>query len=106
MTSRSGIRNSQPQQEPLLLRVELDLIGAATQRADERCLLYGLELDRRRAAVVALANRLQPLPEALLVVVPPGPPLRRPERVTGDLDLVVAQDHVWTVVPHPSAWPE
>src|SRR6478672_4727801 len=97
-TSRSVIRNSQPQQEPLLVLVELDLIDAATQRANDRCLLFGLQLDRCRAAVIAGANRLQPLPKALLVVVPASPPLRRPKRVTGNLDLIVAQDHVRTVV--------
>src|SRR6476659_9207723 len=84
--------------ENRLVVVELDLIDAATQCAADRCLLFGLQLDRCRAAVVARANRLQPLPKALLVVVPASPPLRRPKRVTGDLDLIAAQDHVRTVV--------
>ena len=96
MTSRSVIGEGQPHQEPLLVLVELDLIDAATQRADDRCLLFGLQLDRSRAAVVAPTNQLQPLPKTLLVVVPTSPPLHRPKRVTGDLDLIVAQDHVWT----------
>ena len=96
MTSRSVIGDGQPRKEPLLVIVELELIGAVTQRTDDRCLLFGLQRDRCRAAVVASANRLQPLPKVLLVVVPTSPPFRRPKRVTGDLDLSVAQDHVRT----------
>jgi hypothetical protein len=58
MTSRSVIGDSEPHEEPSLVLIELDLLGDGMQRADNRRPVFGLQLYRSRATVVAGTDRL------------------------------------------------
>ncbi len=83
----------EPQQQPSLVLIESDLLGAEAQGAERRCGLVSADISACRAAKVSCAQPLEPVPQSLLSIVGGASALYEPQGIACDLDLVVVEDH-------------
>lgn len=83
----------EPHEKPSLVIVKRNLVSAGAQRAQRGGDLLRRQVGTSRPAVVTAAQGLQSLPWPLLDIVDDAPALDKPDRVTDNFDLVVAEDH-------------
>jgi len=82
-----------PYEKPSFVVVEWNLISAVAERAERGGDFPGRQVGTGRPTVVTAAQGLQSIPQPLLIIVHGASALDEPDRVTRNLDLVVAEDH-------------